>query len=271
MHGAKLDIARGPSLPQISKMNAKFIVIFFFIAALLLGIHGDAICSENQPQSEKTIVFATATPESVSFFQEIALIYREAFRLLGYNFKLVSLPGERALVDANSGVVDGDAIRIGYLKSDNYPNLIRVAEPVIVMQDGAYSIDTSIRINGYESLKGKGFKVGLYKGIKSIEEKLPRYVEKENFITLTGFEQILKMLLSRRIDLLIGPTFIEESDLMKSDAYQDIKRVGIVEEKIGYPWFNKRHKELVSRLANTLKAMKADGTFTKLAGKAKPK
>ena len=79
------------------------------------------------------------------------------------------------------------------------------------------------------------------------------------------------MLKARRIDILIAATLIEDSAPMKSPAYSDIKRVGIVEEKILYPWFNKRHKELASRLADTLKAMKADGSFNKLVEKAKKK
>ena len=252
-------------------MKGKFILIIFFIATLLLGTYGDAICSENQPQSEKTIVFATIFVKSVSFYNEMSLIYTEAFRRLGYNFKLVSLPGERAMVDANSGLLDGEAARIAYLDLNKYPNLIRVGESIIVTKDGAYSADPSIRINGWESLRGKGYKVGLYKGIKSIEQKLPLYVEKENIVTLADFEQCLKMLQARRIDIFIVPILIEESTPMKSPAYSDIKRVGIVEEKILYPWFNKRHKELVSRLADTLKAMKVDGTFAKLAEKAKQK
>ena len=138
-----------------------------------------------------------------------------------------------------------------------------------MIKDGAYSVDTSIKINGWESLRGKGYKVGLFKGIKSVEQKLPFYVEKENIVTLTGFEQSLKMLQARRIDLFIASTLLEESAPMKSDAYKDIKRVGIVEEKILYPWFHKRHKELVPRLADTLKAMKTEGAFQKLAEAAK--
>ena len=89
--------------------------------------------------------------------------------------------------------------------------------------------------------------------------------------SITGFEQSLKMLQVRRIDVFIVGTVMEESTPMKSDAYQDIKRVGIVEEKIVYPWFHKRHRELVPRLADTLKAMKTEGTFQKLTQEAKRK
>ena len=42
-------------------------------------------------------------------------------------------------------------------------------------------------------------------------------------------------------------------------------------KKKTYAWFHKRHKELVSQLADTLKAMKAEGTFQELIEKAKQK
>ena len=245
-------------------LNPKFILKIFSILIFLMGIYGDAFCSENQPEPEKTIVLSTAMPESMSHFPEIAGIYAEAFKRLGYGFRLVSLPGERSLVDANSGVVDGEALRISQLDSNKYPNLIQVLEPVKVLKDGAYAVDASIKINGWESLKGKGYKVGIFKGIKSFEKKLPLYVNKENIIALSGFEQILKMLQARRIDIYIAATIMEESAQMKSDKYKDIVRVGIVEEKVLYPWLNKKHESLVPRLANALKAMKADGTFQKI-------
>jgi len=81
----------------------------------------------------------------------------------------------------------------------------------------------------------------------------------------------LKMLQARRIDLLLVGTVVEEFALMKSDAYQDIKRVGIVEKKIVYPWFHRRYEELVAPLADTLAAMKAEGTVQKLMNEARKK
>jgi ABC-type amino acid transport substrate-binding protein len=223
--------------------------------------------SENrfaEVKSEKAIVFATIFLETMSFFSEMFSIYTEAFKRLGYNFKLVSLPGERAIVDANSGAVDGEAARISYISLDKYPNLIRVQEPIVIMKEGAYSVDTSIKIDGWESLRGTGYNVGFLRGIKSVEQKLPQYVEEKNIVILTDFEQSLKMLQARRIDVFIVSTQMEESTLMKSGEYSDIKRVGIIEEKSLYPYFHKRHKDLVPRLAETLKAMKNEGTFQKL-------
>ena len=255
--------------PRDFKMSSKSVQILFTVMIIYLGAHGDAACAEKRTEFENTIVLSTIAPESLSYFSELSEIYSEAFRRLGYRFRLVSLPGERSLIDANSGVVDGEAFRISYLDPHKYPNLIQVSEPIRVVKDGAYSVDKSIKINGWDSLKGKGYKVGFDRSVKSVEIKLPLYVKKENIIPLNGFEQCLKMLQARRIDIYIAATLIEESAPMKSAKYSDIVRVGIVEEKAGYPWLHKRHKKLVSPLADTLKAMKADGTFQKISEAAK--
>jgi hypothetical protein len=58
-------------------------------------------------------------------------------------------------VDANSGITDGEARRASYLDSHEYPNLIRVLEPVKVVKYGAYSVDASIKINGWRALREK--------------------------------------------------------------------------------------------------------------------
>jgi len=252
-------------------MRGKFFLIIFSIIMVSFGTFGGAICSEKQQEPERTVVFSTILTEPLLNFRKMSSIYTEAFKRLGYHFKLVSLPGERAIVDVNSGIVDGEAARIASLDTNKYPNLIRVAESIFVTKEAAYSVDTSIKVNGWESLRGKGYKVGHLKGLKLVEEKLPQYVEKENIIRVTGFEQSLKMLQARRIDLLIIGTGVEEHKLMKSDAYNDIKRFGILQEKPIYPWFHKRHKSLVSPLADTLRAMKAEGTYQKLSDQAKQK
>ncbi len=269
MRDDNLFVNQRSSKTEMPKMQCKIILIILSIIIFSLGTYGNGICSENQQEPEKTIVLSTGMPESMSHFPEIAGIYSEAFKRLGYRFRLVSLPGERSLVDANSGATDGEALRVSYLDSHKYPNLIQVSEPVKVLKYGAYSVDTSIKINGWESLKGKGYEVGIFKGIKFIEKKLPLYVKKENIIALSGFEQILKMLQARRIDIYIAATIMEESAPMKSDKYKDIVRVGIVEEIVIFPWLNKKHKALVPRLAKALEAMKADGTFQKIIEEVK--
>jgi len=225
------------------------------------GFPGTAEGVETSSQEKQQIVFTTIFTPTMSFFKKMSTTYTEAFSRMGCGFKLISQPGERAMIDANQGIVDGEAGRISNIDKIKYANLIMVPYPIVTMKDGAYATDHSININGWESLVGKPYRVGLIKGIKSVEQKLPLYVDKANIVTLSDPEQSLKMLQAKRIDLFIAGTQIEDSAFMKSGAYDDVKLVGIVETKVLYPWLHKRHENLVQRLADTLKTMKSEGQF----------
>jgi len=225
------------------------------------GFPDTAKGTEKPLHENQTIVFTTIFPHSMSFFSKMSTIYTEAFRRMGYGFKLISQPGERAMIDANQGIVDGEAGRISNIDRKKYTNLIMVPYPIVTMKDGAYSTDHSIKINGWESLAGKPYRVGLLKGIKSVEQKLALYIDKANIVTLSDVEQCIKMLQAKRIDLFIVGTQLEDSAYMQSGAYKEVKRVGIVETKVLYPWLHKRHKNLVERLAETLETMKSEGRF----------
>ena len=56
-------------------MKGNIILIIFSIIIISLGTYGDAVGSENQPEPERTIVFSTISPESLSSFHEMFLIY----------------------------------------------------------------------------------------------------------------------------------------------------------------------------------------------------
>ena len=240
------------------------LLAFLLCTSLLLatfGFPGTAEGVETSSQEKQQIVFTTIFTPTMSFFKKMSTTYTEALSRMGYGFKLISQPGERAMIDANQGMVDGEAGRISNIDKKKYANLIMVPHPIATIKDGAYATDHSIKINGWESLAGKPYKVGLIKGIKSVEQKLPLYVDKANIVSLSDGEQCMKMLQAKRIDLFIVSTQIEESTFMQSGAYDDVKLVGIVETKVLYPWLHKRHENLVRKLADTLKTMKSEGQF----------
>ena len=244
---------------KINRSITSLAVVPLVLISLVLAEKVKA--AEKNSQEKHIIVFTTIFPQAMSFFSEMSTVYKEAFGRLGYEFKLISQPGERAMIDANQGTVDGEAARIMNIDRKQYPNLIRVPYPIVTMQDGAYAIDDSIKIEGWESLAGKPYRVGLLKGIKSIEQKLPLYVDKEHIVTLSGVEQSIEMLKARRIDVFIVGTQVEDTAFMKSAASKEVKCVGIVETKVLYPWLHKRHQDLVQPLADVLKTMKSEGRF----------
>lgn len=243
-------------------VNRLLAFLIFVSLLLILSEFSDTARGTEKPLQEKqAIVFTTVLPQNVAYFSELSAIYTEAFRKMGYGFKLISQPGERALVDANEGIVDGEAVRTINIDNKKYPNLIRVPYAIIRVKFGAYSTDHSIKITGWGSLSGKPYRVGILKGYKSFEQKLPLYVDETNIVTLHNFEQGMKMLLAKRMDIFIVGNLIEKSAFMQSGAYKEIKCMGIVETELLYPWLHKRHKNLVRRLADTLKTMKSEGWF----------
>ena len=247
---------------KLEKVRIDRLFAYLMIVSLFLGASGPFVkvkAAETGLPGNQVIVFTTIFPPTVSFFSEMSTIYTEAFGRIGYTFKLICQPGERAMIDANQGAVDGEAARIMNIDRGKYPNLIRVPYPILTMKDGAYAIDGSIKIDGWKSLESKPYTVGLLKGIKSVEQRLQRYIDETHIVTLSDVEQCLKMLMAKRIDVFIAGTQIEDSVFMRSGAYNEVKCVGIVESKVLYPWLHKRHQDLVQPLADTLRKMKSEG------------
>jgi len=52
---------------------------------------------------------------------------REAFSRIGYRVIIKSLPSERALINANKGIDDGEILRIDGIQK-MYPNLVKMPE-----------------------------------------------------------------------------------------------------------------------------------------------
>ena len=59
-------------------------------------------------------------------------VLAEALRRVGYKVETVQMPAERALINANLGLDDGDLLRIDGLEK-KYPNLIKVPEKIMDM------------------------------------------------------------------------------------------------------------------------------------------
>ena len=123
---------------------------------------------------------------------------KEAFRRIGVEFKLVTLPSERSLHSANLGEVDGEGLRVAGL-SGQYPNLVQVPERYIGISFVAFARDATIRLEqGGESLKPH--RVAFINGWKMFEANASgaRSVSK-----VDKPDQLFLMLDSGRVDLAL--------------------------------------------------------------------
>jgi polar amino acid transport system substrate-binding protein len=252
-----------------------FICFIFSVSNTVFGQDTDTNSSKNQSMGSgierKTITFGISVLDCTVCIRKADLWYTEAFKRLGYGFDYNIYPPVRGLIEVNSGRVDGEAFRVKFSErlQKQFPNLIRIPEPVVEVAFAAYSKNPAIGVQGWESLKKKDLLVGYIRGEKMAEENLPKYVSQQNLIAVTDIRQAIKMLASGRMNLFLTYDQPMESALRHEEfGGLDIQRSGTLGRFSLYPYLHKDHSDLVPRLAAVLRAMKADGTFDRLRKQA---
>jgi len=187
----------------------------------------------------------------------IDLIAREAFKRLDITLETVRLPAERALLNANSGITDGEMSRIAGLNS-KYTNLIQVNEKIMDWEFVVFS-KREIELNKkWQSLIP--YTVSIINGWKILEKNVPASV---NLTKVKNPKQLFGMLKLQRSDLIIYEKW-GGMYYLKSKKIKDVKLIHpplIVKEMFIY--LNKKHTELAIKLAGVLKSIKDDGTYEK--------
>ena len=183
-----------------------------------------------------------------------ALVAREAFSRLGITVKFIHLPNQRALINANEGIDDGNMARIEGLEK-KYPNLVRVPEKIVDYDFVAYSLDPSIKINGWESLKPYG--VAFINGWQIFEKNVrgSRQVTR-----VRKASQLFELLKNRRVDIILferwgGLWWKQHENVDARLLYPPLATRPL------YMYLNKSHVDLVPLVAQALAEMKKDGTY----------
>ena len=211
-------------------------------------------------QGQSVTISTNNTPMDRKVLEQVS---QEAFRRVGVDFKLVSLPSERSLHSANQGDVDGEGLRVAGL-SGQYPNLLQVPEPFVRIAFVAFSRDPTIDLKGgWDSLKP--YRVAFITGWKMFEANVTsaKVVNK-----VDTPEQIFHMLEAGRIDLALY-TRTDGMVLARSLGFSTVApRSPALKEVDMYLYLNKKHQGLVPKLAQALRDMKADGSYTRILSTA---
>lgn len=192
----------------------------------------------------------------------LELISAEAFRRIGKDFKLISLPSERSLLAANKGEIDGEGLRVAGL-SARYPDLVQVPESYTRISFVAFARNDAIEIDGWQSLQPH--RVAFINGWKMFETNASQasVVNK-----VAKPEQLFKMLEQDRIDLALytladGQAYLSKHPMPTVNALSpSLKDVDL------FLYLHERHRDLVPGLVEAIRAMKADGTYERLVSKA---
>lgn len=185
----------------------------------------------------------------------VDVIVGEALKRLGYKLESVKLPAERALINANAGIDDGDLLRIDGLQK-TYPNLIQVPEPVIDLEFVVFTKHITSPISNWQSLSR--YSVSIITGWKILERNITHAAE---LTKVKNVSQLFTMLQKDRVDAVVYSRWV---GLGYINQHQ-MEGVRILEPPLDrsslYVYLHKKHQQLVPKLAAALRALKADGSY----------
>lgn len=199
--------------------------------------------------------YPRSTPDEKGFQD---LIIKEMFKRIGHEVKIVHMPSERALANANEGIDDGDFVRISGIEK-KYPNLVMVPEKVCDFEFAAFTKNRSITISTWESLKP--YNVGIITGWKILEANV---VGTRSLTKTRNDEALFDLLQNDRADLVLFDR-IQGMAVIKKRQLTGIRILEpLLAKKEMYLYLNRRHALLVPKLAAALQGMKRDGTWQRI-------
>lgn len=190
------------------------------------------------------------TPEGTGFTN---LFIAELFHRIGIDATVTfNAAAARALPLADDGTDDGLAARIAGLESQ-YPNLVRVPEPIFHNDFIALSLSDTSPVHNWDDLRPHS--VGYILGWQVFDLNLPPVRE---LTQAKDSPQLMGLLKAGRIEVALHERWqarwqAREMAMTVAEHQPPLASVPM------YIYLNRRHAALAPRLANELRAMKAEG------------
>ena len=194
------------------------------------------------------------TPEGEGFIDAVA---GEAFRRVGVRLRLVKLPAERGLLNANAGIEDGDVTRIAGLEAQ-YPNLVRVPEKLVDWEFTAFSKNASLPAT-WDGIRSQT--VGLVRGWKIYENQM---LGAPAVFALDDSRQLFRLLQLDRIDVALHERWIGSGLLKQQNIGGVVALTPPLAKREMFIYLHKKHAALAPKLATALREIKAEGLYGKL-------
>jgi polar amino acid transport system substrate-binding protein len=194
------------------------------------------------------------TPDGAGFYD---VLVKALFGRLGIEARCVRLPSERALMNADAGIDDGNIARIAGLE-ETYTNLLRVPGKIIDFEFMAFTSNADFQVSGWDSLSP--YNVGFITGWKIFETHI---TEARSVTQVRNPGQLFTLLENRRADVVMfdrwGGLWWIRAHGVAAHALQPPIAVREM-----FLYLNKKHAALVPRISAALAQMKEDGEYQRI-------
>lgn len=235
---------------------------------LLVGLFALLAALPSHVRSQPIPPFVMATDQSESTYagQWQRRTYEEAFKRLGIPIEVITMPAQRGTVMVDSGAADGQVLRV-FAYAESHPEQVRVEEPIYDAVFGLWVSKPELRLRSLADLAATNWN-GIYRrGVELCQRSLSPLVTAERLSSISTEEIGLRMLLAERVD------FYCELDASVQNALYgpEFKNVTSIRPLLTfgnpiplYPYLNKKHAELGTRLAIVLRQMKVEGLLERI-------
>ena len=187
------------------------------------------------------------------------LLAKEIFQRIGVSVTLHHVQTERALVNVNNGIDDGNLIRVAGL-TRLYPNIRQVPEKLFDYDFVMFTRPDVSRNVSEQELRSS--RVGHIRGWKVIEEKFKDY---DNIARFVNEHDMFESLNAGKIDIAIYEKW-RGLHLIKELGINNIKmnEPPLISGQGMYIYLHRRHESLIPKIANSIRNIKQDGTYQKI-------
>ncbi|MDZ7938351.1 MAG: hypothetical protein U5M53_08755 [Rhodoferax sp.] len=178
----------------------------------------------------------------------------EAYSKLGIQIDYVDMPGERAMVESNTGRVDGETARIAGMEVA-YPALRRVDVPLYMNTNSAFVYGAEkVPPTSVERLAPLP-RVGIVSGWKASEEATAGW---KNVVRLNSYGAALQMLKLGRLDAFLGRgedtlRALQEEKLSLNDFPNKI----VLRHPL-FHYLHEKHEDLIPAITRELRKLKGN-------------
>ncbi|WP_250655775.1 substrate-binding periplasmic protein [Alkalimarinus coralli] len=223
--------------------------IIFLVMILLTG----------SAQAETSTVTLATFDQEAPRLTVTEMVLREVYKKLNINLQVDKHPGNRALMLANNGKLDGTLIRSALL-TDITPNLIKIPIPVAHVEYVAYTKkNKKIDVENWDSLTP--YSIGILKGVKLIELRSKHL----NTEMVTNHRSIFKMLYLERFDVALFTKLDGLYALKKMNLHTVIVDLSPpLEVAPAYHFLHRKHSTLIDSVSKLMQKMQNSGELQAL-------
>ena len=227
----------------------------FILPALMLML---AVLPSGNAIAEKNLVINISVTAPFHTADEkgfVDVILKEVFRRIDMKIKIALLPAERALVNANLGIDDGEAHRVAGMEKF-FPNLIPVPVTWPKMRFVAFTMGDEFPTDSWSELTDRP--VAFINGWKILERNI---VDNGQVTQVKDAKQLFDLLSYGRVQVVIYDAWLGLAYLQENNMSGVKMLEPAFAERDLYMYLHKKHADLVPRVEKAFRAVKADGTY----------